>query len=199
MLEVERMETIVEVVRQGTEEGSHEFGVLFRLTPKQTTNLIERVCDPSSIPVGEDALEEIQTTALRELFREAIEQALGFAEVKLELVAQDSRELAPSQPNRRDVIRAFGEVWQSQVGVPSFGRIGKALRPILDSGEPIEVVAQAWVSYLSNEDGKYVSPEAFASRYVSIRDGRYGSGGKTVSDWGKVLDDLISACGDDDE
>ena len=181
--------TEVEIVKQ---DGS--FGAVFELSKNQLTQLVYRVADPTTLPIGEDALEEIQTTALAELFREAIETALGRPEVSLELVAQDEAGVpVPADgPSRKDIVGAFGEAWGAKIGVPSFPRIGKALKPILDSGEPVQRVARAWFSYLQDGDAQFVSPENFASRYIAIRDGRYGNGAAPAkSDWAKTLDALM--------
>jgi len=49
-------------------------------------------------------------------------------------------------------------------GTPPYGRIGKALKPLVDEhGAP--TVVRVWRRYLSQEPGRYVTPEQFASKY----------------------------------
>ena len=181
--------TEVEITKQ-----DGKFGAFFELSKNQLTQLIHRVADPTTLPIGEDALEEIQTTALQELFREAIETALGRPEVSLELVAQNEAgvPVVADGPTNKQVISAFAEAWESRVGVASHPRIGKMVKAIRSKGEPVHRIARAWMNYLEDGDPKFLSPENFMGKYISIREGTFGKGSMPAdSDWKRTMDALL--------
>jgi len=61
-------------------------------------------------------------------------------------------------------VRA-ANIWEEQTGgLLPFGRLGKALKPLIEKhGE--DKVLDAWLAYLTATDTKFMSPKAFAGKY----------------------------------
>ena len=97
----------------------------------------------------------------------------------------------PAKPEKSELVACLGAAWSAKVGVPSYPRLGKAIKPIREAGEDEATILKTFVDYLENSDPKYCSPENFASRYTALREGTFGRGEKTKSEWSSVIDDLI--------
>jgi hypothetical protein len=55
-------------------------------------------------------------------------------------------------------------------GTAPFGRIGKALKPLVQQHGEAEVLS-TWRRYLTTEPAKYVTPESFAAKYGTWKKG----------------------------
>lgn len=101
----------------------------------------------------------------------------------------------PARVKRMDpaavAMDGIDQVWKMEIGVPPYARIAKAIKPLLDAGEPPMDIVQHFADFVAHTDPKFVSAENFALRYSSIRNGRYGKGDQVKSEWATVLDDLL--------
>ncbi len=71
----------------------------------------------------------------------------------------------PAASQIADVTRQAAERWQAKRGEPAYGRIGKALKPLVQKRGARQVLA-AWDGYLVERDGKpFATPEDFAQNY----------------------------------
>ena len=65
-----------------------------------------------------------------------------------------------------------GKAWATTLGgTAPFGRIGKALKPLVDQHGENEVLV-VWAKYLAEEPAQFVTPEQFASKFGIWRNGR---------------------------
>lgn len=94
--------------------------------------------------------------------------------VQVEILADPVVEVVTSRRRRESWISPFAEVWSEKVGVPNFGRLGKALRPLVEA-HPVEEVLPIWGEYLAGEAPRFVSAERFAQQYRALSSGEYWS------------------------
>ena len=151
-----------------------------------------------------EALENKLIAASGSVSQEAHEIQLG-AMMREYLIKQINKGRVPAQltllpgtgraivekDDRGELIRCLGAAWTAHIGVPSYPRIGKAIKPLREAGEPEDQILKNFVSYLEQTDPQYASPEAFANRYSAIRAGTLGNGGNRKSDWQRTIDELI--------
>lgn len=70
-------------------------------------------------------------------------------------------------PQRETWLSSFAGVWELQYGGhPSFGRLAKALDPLVKQHGP-DAVLESWRRYLADTGAKYAAPEKFAQTFGS--------------------------------
>lgn len=75
----------------------------------------------------------------------------------------------PVVPAQSPWVAAAGHAWQKFQGVPNYGRLGKALKPLVDEHGP-ELVLKAWEMYVAHPDGRF-GAEYFAAHFLHYRHG----------------------------
>lgn len=71
------------------------------------------------------------------------------------------------KPTRGTWLTPFASAWEAQYGGhPSFGRLAKALDPLVKQHGP-DVVLESWRRYLADTSAKYAAPEKFAQTFGS--------------------------------
>jgi hypothetical protein len=88
-----------------------------------------------------------------------LEQGTGSMEQGMESIAADA---APKSWSARAC-----DIWSDRFGgTAPGGRIGRALKPLIDKQGEEEVLAR-WKIYVTNKDPEYASPADFASKYAT--------------------------------
>ena len=91
----------------------------------------------------------------------AIPRAVAKAEAKL---SRKPRAMSPGN-GRETPLTPFGDVWKAKYGGdPAYGRLGKALKPLLAAHAP-DVVLRHWTHYLDQTEAEFASPERFAQTF----------------------------------
>jgi hypothetical protein len=88
------------------------------------------------------------------------------------------------------VVR-FAEAWSDRFGgTASHGRIGKAIKPLLEKYEELSVL-DAWTGYLAGKSPEFASPEDFASKFGLYANGNGGKPDPEQEFLDRIAADLV--------